>query len=118
MDFLNNPVLIAVVQFVWGELVKRLPWLAAWPNRFIPWFNTVLAFLMKVIGGGVGPATHPAVFSLLLSPVETMGVMLVGGTALASYQVAGWFPSSLVLKVADAAWSALLVSLLHDKFAQ
>ena len=52
VGFLNNNIVLTVVQLVFGIAIKRLPALAAWPNKLIPLFNGLLALLIKLGGPG------------------------------------------------------------------
>lgn len=59
---LNNPLVLLVIQLIFGVLVKRWSALAAWPNKLIPLFNFILAVLVKLGGPGVANA---GVFSVI-----------------------------------------------------
>jgi hypothetical protein len=129
MQFLSDPTVVMVAQFLWGILVKKLPALAKWPNQYIPWMNAALGFALKVLGGGGTPAaaTHAsftpialgaASVAALAAPCETWSV-LVQQPAYHGYAAAGFFSFlqvPLVAKLVDSVWSAILVGLFHDKF--
>jgi hypothetical protein len=100
MDILSNPVVVSMAQLAWGFAVKYLPALANVPNKYIPWMNVLLGFLMKLTEGTA--TVHPALYSAAFEP----------------FQAAGFFSSSLFTKLFDAAWSAMLMALVSDKLAK
>ena len=120
MQFLGDPTIIMIAQFVWGLAVKKLPGLAKWPNKYIPLMNTALAFLLKVFGGAAAPATtHASFTAALLAPCATSGGFHWTTTSFSGYTTAGFFSFVHVPWVAnliDSVWSAILVGLFHDKF--
>ncbi len=122
MDFLNNPAIVSIAQFLFGLAAGHFKWLKGNATRFIPWLNAGVGFVLKVIGGPAAAATtHPAVLSVLLAPTETMLALSQHSAVAAGYQPAslfGGFLGGIGAKALDAAWSAILMALVHDKLWQ
>ena len=57
LGFLNDPLVLTVIQLLFGLEIKRLPSLASVPNKLIPVLNGVLAILIKLGGPGVAHAS-------------------------------------------------------------
>jgi hypothetical protein len=88
---LNNPLVLLLVQLVFGALVKRWSALAAWPNKLIPLFNFILAVLVKL--GGPGDA-NAGVFGRILPGLGSIllqaAVQTVIATGVHSTAKNGW----------------------------
>jgi hypothetical protein len=50
LGLFQNPVVLQVVMFVWGLVVKYVPALEKVPNTLIPWMNFVIALLAQIGG--------------------------------------------------------------------
>jgi len=85
---IQNPVILTVIQFLWGLVCKYAPALKAVPNASIPWVN----FLIALIGALAGPQVAHAAF---------------GGA------VGGFFGSVL-----GAGWTAIQTALIYEVFAR
>ena len=69
----HNPY-VGIVQLLWGFAVKRLPALAKWPNKLIPVFNFVLAFLANV---AVPQPAHAGVLAMPIAAIHLPGFLAV-----------------------------------------
>jgi hypothetical protein len=85
---LQNPVILTVIQFMWGLLCKYAPALKNVPNASIPWVN----FLIALLGALAGPAT-----------AQAAGFGAVGG---------------FFGVVLSAGWSAIQTALIYEMFAR
>lgn len=65
---------VVAVQFLWGLLVKHAPFLAKVPNRLIPVFNLIIAFIAKV---WAPEAANAGFFSGLVSGLGGLGGIIV-----------------------------------------
>lgn len=77
LGILNNPVVLTVVQILFGFAVKRWSVLASWPNKLIPLFNAVLALLIKLAvpeaeAAGIGEAAKGFGSLVLESVLQTI----------------------------------------------
>jgi len=76
VGFLNNAIVLTVVQLLFGFAVKKWSVLAAWPNRLIPLFNAVLAVLIKVAGPAEAQAATIGVIALFGIKASWLGAVL------------------------------------------
>lgn len=73
-----EPLVIAVIQLLFGKLVKSWPALASLPNRLIPLVNFILAVLLKLAepaianAAGIGSVVHGVSNVLLSALVQTI----------------------------------------------
>lgn len=82
LGIINNPLVLTLVQLGFGVAIKKVPWLAAWPNKLIPLFNGVLALLVKIAvpdadAGILGIDVKGAGGFLLNAVVEAAGQTLI-----------------------------------------
>ena len=61
MDYFNL-IWVPLILMVWSLAVKYHPALAKWPNAIIPWLNTALALLLKLV---TPEPAHAGVFGAL-----------------------------------------------------
>lgn len=78
---LQNPLVLLLVQLVFGALVKKWSVLASWPNRLIPLFNAILAILINLAGPGVANA---GLFSKITPVLGQVILQAIGSTLLAT----------------------------------
>ena len=64
-SFINNPIVLTIVQLAFGFLVKKWATLATWPNKLIPLFNAGLAVLVKLAAPAEAHADTIAIAAVL-----------------------------------------------------
>jgi len=99
LGFLNNPVFITALQFVFGLVVKYHPSWGKFPNWTIPFLNSIVALLIML---GAPQPVQAGVFGHIAVP-GFLGVALSAGWSAIQtsliYEVFGKGPLHNVLKV-------------------
>ncbi|HEY6108677.1 MAG TPA: hypothetical protein VIV56_07220 [Gemmatimonadales bacterium] len=105
IEFLNNPLVLTITTVLLGLAVKFYPSLAKVPNAIIPYLTALIAFFLKLAGGGAAAAT-------------TLGWAGVGATpfmlALSHGQASA--TGVLLATLGASLWQAVTSSLTYEVF--
>ena len=96
LGFLNDPMVLGFIGILCGLLIKYNPRFANIPNSAIPYLNTLLAILAKM----VAPADAHAA-----------NAIVIPGVAISTILIPGFIGT-----IVSAGWQAMLNSLVYEVF--